>query len=668
MLKLLSVVCFTLSCLASANLFAQNKLAGKVINPDGSPAQKASVTVYDFLLPGANQLTTLTNAEGRFEFIDLPKKRNRLGLRAVSQDAKLCAIVARGTLASSGASIDAKLQLEEAWNFHFDVIDAANMPVEGATALVELADFEFFETRTVATGRAEVILPRSLPIKAVAAWKENVGFDFHSFTQATWKGDAESKLPIAYPEESTDKLVLKQPRTVTIQVVDDQGSPIRNALVSPSVFQSLDEPDAFSLPAGAAGMRTDDGGIVKFNWIPAKTKQQYFSVSADPDFLSSFKSHELDVELVKITLERPSKIRGRVTDPDGSPKAGIKVVAAGRTFEDSFNKQTETDSDGNYELAVKPNGAFIVGIADKQWAAPAQDGIIVPRDSNIDSIDFRVSQPSGISGRMLDVFTRKPVANQSMRLVKEARKLKPDELAQLNKPDNTTRTTLTPRLTIETTTDANGQYEFVAAPGDYLVEYMDQSREQTIGPQPIKVDMPAKVKMLSTFSGTVMNKTTGEPIAKAKVYDTGFGGTWQATTNAEGKFTVERSLEAGFLIAYTKGYAMVGIAHVAPGDNEARFECLPTGSVHGKFVSPDGKPLANQSIEYQLPMQSQFGRTSGAFSKSVKTNDQGEFTIKPVFAGYEYFLGTPGPAGRMNEITKFKIEPGQTLDLGELKE
>lgn len=668
MLKLLSITCFTLYCLASANLFAQNKLAGQVINPDGSPAQKATVTLYDIKLAGADQLTTLTDAEGRFEFTDVPKEGSRFGLRAVSQDAKLCGIIARTKLAKGGEPKDAKLQLEEAWNFHLDVMDAANTPVESAVALVELTDFEFFETRTTAAGRADYILPRSLPIKAVAAWKGNVGFDFHSFTQATFRGDADSKSPITYPEESTEKLVLKEARTVTVQVVDDQGSPIRNALVSPSVFQSLDEPGMFSPSSGAASSRTDDGGVVKFTWIPAKTKQQYFSVSAGDDFLSSFQSHMLDVELVTIKLQRPSKIRGRVTDPDGNPKAGIEVVADGKTFEDSFHKETKTDNDGNYELSVKPNGAYIVGITDKQWAAPAKDGIVVPRDSEINSIDFQLSEPSGISGRLLDVFTRKPVANQNMRLVKEGRQLKPEELDKLDKPENTTRRTLNPRLTVSTTTDADGRYEFVAAPGSYIVEYMDQHREQQIGPKPTKVDMPAKVKVLSTFSGMVVNKTTGEPIAKAKIYDTGFDATWQATTDAEGKFTVERELNDGFLIAYTKGYEIVGIAHVAPGDTEARFECLPTGSVHGKLVSPDGKPLANQKIEYQLPMRSQYSSRMAAFGKSVQTNAEGEFTIEPVFAGYEYFLGTPGPAGRMKEITKFKIEPGETLDLGELKE
>ncbi len=57
--------------------------------------------------------------------------------------------------------------------------------------------------------KGDFVLPRGEPVQKVAAWKDHVGLNYHAYTMGRPGGPA-SKIPIRYPEESAEQLVLSK--------------------------------------------------------------------------------------------------------------------------------------------------------------------------------------------------------------------------------------------------------------------------------------------------------------------------------------------------------------------------------------------------------------------------------------------------------------------------
>ncbi len=74
---------------------------------------------------------------------------------------------------------------------------------------------------------------------------------------------------------------------------------------------------------------------------------------------------------------------------------------------------------------VKPNGVYLVGVVDDSLVAPTREGIIVPRGKNIESIDLQLEKGTVLTGHMLDVATRQPVADQEVSLLVTGRSAMP---------------------------------------------------------------------------------------------------------------------------------------------------------------------------------------------------------------------------------------------------
>ena len=666
MIRLVTLVVCVLVCLpVQADTF---KIAGQVKQPDGSVAKEATVRLLHLRLPIDEQPQAITDSEGRFEFANVTASYlTYLGLHIVSSDGQSCGVVRSEAWSANAGQVSLNVQLEESWNFYVKVVDEAGVPIGSAVAAVHLLGSSVLVSKTDANGRAEFTLPRSHQIIAVAALKENLGLDFHTYQRTQVRNAGPSKPPLRFPIETAEMLTLREARQVEVQVKDAQGQPIVDARVSPGVFVSGREPIGYTPPSNMAGQNTNADGKVVFNWVPKAFKQLFFSVHAAPEFVYEFESRMLDKGPVDFKLERTAKIRGRVTDNNGHGKAGVRIKANGATTKNEFNADAVTDSEGKYELAIKPNAVYIVGVVDETLTAPVQEGIVVPRGKDIESIDFRLQSPMVLTGRMLDVVTLKPVPDQEVRLVTTGRAATAEEAGLLDDAAGVLRKRM-PYLSNKTKTDANGRYTFFTLPGNYSIQYMDQDQSAMVGGEPsVTLDLPAKIKKLDSFTGKVIDKANGSAIAGASVYETNHGATWQVTSDEQGAFSVPRALEGTFIVAYTSGYSVAGIAHVPAGQRDVVVECQPTCTVSGKLETADGRPIANRQLECRLQVQVPEPPFVLSMSQRVETNAQGEFTLKRLIAERECFLLMDEKPGVQKELARFKPEVNNQLSLGTLK-
>jgi hypothetical protein len=102
------------------------------------------------------------------------------------------------------------------------------------------------------------------------------------------------------------------------------------------------------------------------------------------------------------------RVRGRVTNRDGAPIAGLTVRTARQGDDESSHSRTHTDSDGRYELLVTPGSVtVIVGGNDWPWLETASSWIeervsdlVLAANQELDGIDFVLSSGGTLAGRV----------------------------------------------------------------------------------------------------------------------------------------------------------------------------------------------------------------------------------------------------------------------------
>jgi hypothetical protein len=182
-----------------------------------------------------------------------------------------------------------------------------------------------------------------------------------------------------------------------------------------------------------------------------------------------------------------------------------------------------------------------------------------------------------------------------------------------------------------------------------------------------------------TLSGKVVD-SAGRPLSGAKVAGLGRAGDWDNEPLKSAEFTVTtlQPQEARLLqFAQAEKHLAGSLVVRADAKGPLTVTLKPAGTLKGRFLTPDGKPLADLEF-FSDPigliadprMMPKADLTIGTFPRGIRTGKDGSFRVENLATGLKYrfmlrkgmYVLTPdGPAG-----TGVSVTEGETKDLGDV--
>ena len=655
-------------------------VSGEVIGIDGQPAIKANVVFatnnyWNF------QQTLTTDVQGKFTLRlgDDQAGISDLNILARSADQQTLIYDSVQRPSKGEASRPIALKLERARSIEVHVVDRGNQPVAGARAAVQIVG-SYQTSSTNSQGIAKFSMPERQHIENVAAWKDEVGFDFVSYRQPT-NGPVGPVPAVEFPTSGVQQIKLTGAKKVVIFVTDVDGQPIPNVSFRVGQFQNPNSQSFATSMLEALSQEqlakpTDANGRTEFNCIPTWHEGELGFWSESREYERKQVNHPIwSDEPVRMKLERMVTIGGRVTQTNGQPAKGAKVRAIGDAYNISHNEATAfTDFDGRYMLSVPPRHVYLVGV-DGDALAAAMQTIVLDSGQSAADVDFQLKTPHRITGRVIDKDDKEPLvecwvfARQYGPKDRSANTALPKEFA--DKPWNG------PYINYSTQADAWGRYEFLLGDGDFEI-FTESPRSPPVEFRS-HADLTLKdieVDAGNEFSGLVVQASDGSAVAKARIEAWTLGlELWEAETDAAGKFKVRRP-NAQTAIRALSPDGKYGAFEVVTSETKFAFNLQRLGQATGRLVDAKGEPLPKRAIGYSIRMTIKHPKINPAFApyayffgSAVYTDDKGQFKLSQLVPDQEYqlsYYADTAVAGS-TELTKIKIAPNESLDLGDIR-
>lgn len=284
------------------------------------------------------------------------------------------------------------------------VFDSKEKPIAGAAVefvtfprvVIEVVTGELLESRgrihqvkTDGNGRLGIRLPKDTP----KSMSYSLNIDGYAPAWLRWKNiEKRSDLPNEYIVKLDDA------RTVGGVLVDEDGKPVKDAVVVPRV-RPIQRPEDSQSVGGGRSCTTDAEGRWIFCSIPASYKDLNLEIM-HPDFMAFRPTVSTADYLVQkdatpektLTLPRGRTVMGTTTDSDGKPIVGAVV----RTIFLNDKRETKTDENGVYRLAGVPVGEMNLVVTSPQKAPGLKRMDVMPEmPQEISNVDFRL-EPGGI--------------------------------------------------------------------------------------------------------------------------------------------------------------------------------------------------------------------------------------------------------------------------------
>lgn len=320
------------------------------------------------------------------------------------------------------------------------------------------------------------------------------------------------------------------------------------------------------------------------------------------------------------------KLRGRLVDGQGSPRAGVEVWLAPQ---DETTRQSiaETDADGVFEFAMgteHERALLTLSPSSKLLfeASSTRRMDVTGAARSVDLGDLAVVRASVIAGRVVD-DAGQPIEGATVK-VREAASL----LGTVHGSE----------------TEADGSFEFALEPctGRLLVSargFMPVNRPLTVELGVDQADMTIRLEPGATIGGSVVDDL-GAPIAGARVAPyrvRRIGGNTvvdrldaseAVTTDEAGVFELS-GIEPGDSVrlrAWANGHSADVKSSVAAGTKDVEFVLARFGRIRGKLVDGAGRPIAGSDVEV---LSDEMVRESIA----TTTDASGEFELISVTSG-----------------------------------
>ncbi len=511
------------------------------------------------------------------------------------------------------------------------VVNDAGKPVSEATVVLQADYMELVRGTTNEDGATTLKFPSDARVDWINALKDNVGYDYYENYDAF---PTQERLDV--PKQI--QLQLAGAVKVKVTVVDDLKRPVPNAVVSPWTIQ-LPGKLSYANVGGTLFTKTDDAGVANVHWFPNESELCSFLVHAEGFHVPKSPSYKKDGSLdLKAAALRNATVSGKVTFPDGSPMAGIRIQGEGRGDTNHyFRGHTTTKSDGTYEISIYPNQNTIFAITDKNYAAEsAMDIDLAPGKKA--KADFVLIQGTRVHGRMTVGPDKTPLAGETATLIQQNANT---SLVRWSK------------------SDPDGDYFFRVGPGTYTLRLPGAPQEDLLikDEKEIQRDSHIARKPRMTLRGMVVDhKDT--PVAEAEIRGESINGPGHAgfktKSDTDGSFKSDRWTDKMVVFALSTKRRLAVIQKIEPDDSSVKLKLRPSGMVHGLIQTKDGQPASG------IRVQLSFTKFGGSVHFFTKTGEDGKFAY-PCPAGARC-TGYVSQEERNSELGALDIEKSQRYE------
>lgn len=371
-------------------------------------------------------------------------------------------------------------------------------------------------------------------------------------------------------------------------------------------------------PGTSPGFRSAVNGSFELTGIPAG---EYRVVARRAGFVGSESAPfrlaaGAALEGVEIALAHGGTVAGRVFDRGRRPVGQVHVSL---TSGSEAPRSVLTDDGGNFEFAAVPLRATLIvqPIGQPQTLVD----IAVEPDSR-KNLDITVDDnDASLRGRVLDTYGD-PVAGARVRVEAASR---------------------TSRLGSSALSARDGTFELAGLPAP---PYTVRAEHANFAPSPSVQVADASQPVQFTLdagrpvAGTVVDRSTGEPIAGARLSLKRGGLSERVDSDREGRFEFKRVSRGTFhLVAEAPGHLSASRAVEVEGERrlppDVEFELDPSGSLSGEVVDRIGKPIWNAEVAIGDPPE---------WARAVRTDHGGHFVLRDLPAGDALVTARKGEA------------------------
>ncbi|TWU49852.1 carboxypeptidase-like regulatory domain-containing protein [Rubripirellula reticaptiva] len=656
-------------------------VVGRVVDVDGKAVSQATVTVQSRLPASVSTATVqvTTDVSGGFtvEVSGNPIAFQQWKIVANTSDGSQAGFFRYSGLKE--ATVDSKIEIkvEPTKAYTINVVVADSKPVADAQVAIQFGYPHLVDgLRTDADGKISVYAAKSERVDAVIAWKDGVGFDYEVYALGR---DQKSDLKTAVPEFPGDgeTLRLDGASPVTVNVVDTAGEPIEGVRLYPWILrkESANRELNLSYFTDAMSQSTDASGATTFAWMP-KWQTSGVTIWPTADGYTRTRANydpAVDVGELTVTLDQLVTIRGRVLDPAGEPAGGIAVHATGEGYGwDGGRDVTKSADDGTYELQVPPEQVYMVTASNDDWVADAVPSFVVNSGKPVEGIDLTLRKPTRLTGLLTAEPSGEALKNERVIVYQFGDDLGSITGASIANPENSRRY-VRPMAVNVTKTDYDGRFEFLLGNGSYDIRPPRQEKAEEFdvsGEAALTIDVTTEIQAKIKLTGVVRHQEDDRPLSGIRlsaVSQRFRGDDWQALTDKDGTFAVERLGEPTYVLAMNDDKSL-GAVSILPGDQSTlEMKLEKTGSAFGVLHKTDSaEPAAAEKIRFGIRIPDENNQTwSNRFGGLAVTDSEGRFRLEGLVPGWEYDLNLESrPDGSIPSLKSITIVSVLQVDMG----
>jgi hypothetical protein len=355
-----------------------------------------------------------------------------------------------------------------------------------------------------------------------------------------------------------------------------------------------------------------------------------------------------------------------------------------------YRRTIKTDSDGRYEVSVPPDQVYTVYVQDARWSESEFSGFAVA--ANQDSIErnIRLRPVTRVHGQITDTVNQEPVPEQTIILTRRGVDWQSLAKNVLTNPGKMPLWTY-PVQVVQIESDAQGQYEFLVGDGDYqlVTEQLDGLKQFSVrGDADVSIDVSVQLKKRIAFTGRVIDDITGQAVASASVtaFATNFDDRdvrsavrstrgispkeWTSVSDQDGRVSLRRVNERQAVQVMSPDKTRGTMTTLASDETDTNFRLQSLGTAHARLMNSEGTaPMPNRQLIYGVRiMDENTHAITWRFGGVVTTDSKGNLHFENLVPAVEYeCIGYDTPLGHSLTVAKIKIQPGQRLELGDLR-
>ena len=368
---------------------ATGSVSGKVLLPDGAPAAGARVEVRPSSSrwrgsrdPGGDlpPAPTIVAEDGSFRIDSVP--RTDALVAVASLEGRVGAASDPFTMAAGGSVEGLELRLGAGGVLVGKVTGPEGRPVAGARLRLNVRRPQ--GQGPVPARNANSDSEGAFRFEGVAPGTATATADAEGFVRKTVQG-----IEIREGEEASAEISLEAGLAIRGRVMDSTGAPAAGVRVR---ARNTDRRPPSGVRQGSA--RTARDGTFVVPDLPAGSFDLETTSSDHPR--GTFAGAVPGGPPVEIRLPEGVRISGRVTDPSGSPLAGVRLQARG---ESGTSGAATSAADGTFEIRNLPPGSYSLQARSTApgWTDARVDGV----EGGTRGVEIRLAKSLGISGRVL---------------------------------------------------------------------------------------------------------------------------------------------------------------------------------------------------------------------------------------------------------------------------